>query len=226
MIDPIVFDFLTQLKANNNRDWFQENKAFFNEAKASFEKSMQHFIDVVHDVDPSVGDLTPKECVFRIYRDTRFSKDKTPYKTNMGGFVAQGGRKSTLAGYYLHVEPGECMVAGGIYCPPSDVLKAVRREIYNFTDEFKTIINDKEFQKVFPQKFEDKLKMAPKGFPKDFEDIELLKYKSYAPLHPATDKELQGPKAIQNITHVIKTLEPHNSFINRGITAEEDEIIL
>lgn len=226
MIDPIVFDFLTQLKANNNRDWFNENKALFNKAKASFEASMQQFIDIVHDIDPSVGDLTPKECVFRIYRDTRFSKDKTPYKTNMGGFVAKGGRKSTMAGYYLHVEPGACMIAGGSYCPPADILKAIRREIYNFADEYKAIIQDKEFVKVFPEKFEDKLKMAPKGFPKDFEDIELLKYKSFAPLHAASDDELTGNNAVDNMRHVIKTLEPHNSFINRGITTEEDEITL
>jgi len=226
MISPIVFDFLTQLKANNNRDWFNEHKAFFNEAKASFEASMQQFIDIVHEVDPTVGLLTPKECVFRIYRDTRFAKDKTPYKTNMGGFVAKGGRKSTAAGYYLHVEPGECMIAGGSYCPPADVLKAIRREIYNFTDEYKAIINGKEFNKVFPQKFEDKLKMAPKGFPKDFEDIELLKYKSFAPLHPATDDELIGDEALQNVKHIIKVLEPHNTFINRGIETEEDEIVL
>lgn len=226
MVNPIVFDFLTQLKTNNNRDWFNDNKAFYNLAKASFEQSMQQFIAIVQEADPSVGDLTPKECVFRIYRDTRFAKDKTPYKTNMGGFVAKGGRKSTLAGYYLHVEPGACMVAGGSYCPPADVLKAIRREIYNFADEYKAIIHDKAFTKVFPEMFEDKLKMAPKGFPKDFEDIELLKYKSFAPVHAASDAELTGANAVAHIRQIIQTLEPHNTFINRGITAEEDEIVL
>ncbi len=226
MIKPIVFDFLTQLKANNNRDWFQEHKAFYNEARASFEASMQQFIDIVHQADPTVGLLTPKECVFRIYRDTRFAKDKTPYKTNMGGFVAKGGRKGLLAGYYLHVEPGACMIAGGSYCPPADILKAIRREIYNFADEYKAIIHDKAFTQVFPEMFEDKLKMAPKGFPKDFEDIELLKYKSFAPVHAATDAELMGANAVNHVRHIIRTLEPHNTFINRGITAEEDEIIL
>jgi len=226
MIDAIVFDFLTQLKANNNREWFNDNKALFNKAKASFETSMQKFIDLVHEIDPGVGELTAKECVFRIYRDTRFAKDKTPYKINMGGFVAKGGRKSPLAGYYLHVEPGDSMVAGGIYCPPSDILKAVRREIYNFADEYKAIINDESFKEVFPQKFEDKLKMAPKGFPKDFEDIELLKYKSFTPFHVASDEELMNDKELKNIRHIIETLEPHNTFINRGITSEEEEITI
>jgi len=226
MIEAKVFDFLSQLKANNNREWFNDNKAWFNEAKTSFEASMQKFIDLVYEIDPNIGELTPKECIFRIYRDTRFAKDKTPYKTNMGGFVARGGRKSSLAGYYLHVEPGASMVAGGIYCPPSDILKAVRREIYNFNDEFKSIIYDQKFMQIFPQRFEDKLKMAPKGFPKDFEDIELLKYKSFAPLHPATDDELMQDVNLTHLREIIQTLEPHNSFINRGITNEEEEIIL
>lgn len=226
MIEAKVFDFLTQLKANNKREWFNDNKALFNEAKASFEVSLQTFIDLVYELDPGVGELSAKECVFRIYRDTRFAKDKTPYKTNMGGFVAKGGRKSPLPGYYLHIEPGASMVAGGIYCPPPNILKAVRREIYNFSDEFKAIIHDAEFMRIFPQKFEDKLKMAPKGFPKDFEDIELLKYKSFAPFHAAADKELMNDKDLKNIRHIIETLEPHNTFINRAIAEEEEEISL
>ncbi|MCG8578301.1 MAG: DUF2461 domain-containing protein [Bacteroidales bacterium] len=226
MIDPVVFDFLTKLRFNNNRDWFNENKDFYKEAKASFEQSMEQFIKIVHDIDPTIGDLTPKDCLFRIHRDTRFAKDKTPYKTNMGGFVARGGRKSPMAGYYLHVEPGLSMVAGGSYSPPSDVLKAIRREIYNFTDEYKAILNDGEFKKVFPELYEDKLRSAPKGFPRDFEDIELLKYRSFAPLHTSADDELMGKGAVKQVRHIIKTLEPFNSFINRGITTEEDEIIL
>jgi len=226
MIEAKVFEFLTQLKTNNNREWFNDNKALFNEVKASFEVSMQQFIDLVYEVDPSVGQLTAKECVFRIYRDTRFAKDKTPYKTNMGGFVACGGRKSALAGYYLHVEPGASMLAGGLYCPPSDILKAVRREIYNFADEYKAIINAPQFKTIFPERFEDKLKMAPKGFPKDFEDIELLKYKSFAPLHASADEDLMNDKDLKKTRAIIETLAPHNTFINRGITADEEEIIL
>lgn len=226
MIEAKVFDYLKQLKSNNNREWFNDNKSLYNEARASFEASIEQFIQIVSEVDPDIGSLTAKECIFRIYRDTRFAKDKTPYKINMGGFVVKGGRKSPLAGYYLHVEPGASMIAGGIYCPPSDILKAVRREIYNFTDEYKAIINDPNFKTVFSERFEDKLKMAPKGFPKDFEDIELLKYKSFAPLHSASDEELMSDDALQNIRHIIATLEPHNRFINRGITEEEDEITI
>lgn len=226
MVEAKVYEFLTQLKANNNREWFNDNKPFYQEAKASFEHSAQQFINLVYEIDPGVGLLAAKECVFRIYRDTRFAKDKTPYKTNMGCYVAKGGRKSSLAGYYLHIEPCASMVAGGLYCPPSNILKAVRREIYNFTDEFKGIINNPEFKKVFPKVFEDKLKMAPKGFPKDFEDIELLKYKSFTPLHQADNEELMSKNAFDYIREIIKILAPHNAFINRGITSDEEEIIL
>lgn len=226
MIDPIIFDFLTRLKENNNREWFTEHKPEFIEAKEAFEKNVTAFINIVKEIDPSVGDQVAKDCIFRIYRDTRFAKDKTPYKTNMGAFVSKGGRKSSLAGYYLHLEPNASMIAGGIYCPQSDVLKAVRKEIYHFPEEFKQILFDSEFKEVFPQMYEDKLKMAPKGFPKDFEDIELLKYKSYTVLHSPTDAELIGENAESHIKRVVKVLEPFNSFINRGITEEEEEIQL
>ena len=226
MINPIIFDFLTRLKENNNREWFTEHKPEFIQAKEAFEKNVTDFINIVKEIDPSVGDQVAKDCIFRIYRDTRFAKDKTPYKTNMGAFVSKGGRKSPLAGYYLHLEPNASMIAGGIYCPQSDVLKAVRKEIYHFPDEFKQILFDSEFKDVFPLMYEDKLKMAPKGFPKDFEDIELLKYKSYTVLHSPTDAELTGKNAESHIKRVVKVLEPFNSFINRGITEEEEEIQL
>jgi len=226
MIDPIIFDFLTRLKDNNNREWFTEHKPEFIQAKEAFEKNVSDFIHIVKEIDPSVGDQVAKDCIFRIYRDTRFAKDKTPYKTNMGAFVSKGGRKSPLAGYYLHLEPNASMIAGGIYCPQSNVLKAVRKEIYHFPEEFKQILFDSEFKEVFPQMYEDKLKMAPKGFPKNFEDIELLKYKSYTVLHSPTDAELIDKDAASHIKRVVKVLEPFNSFINRGITEEEEEIQL
>ncbi len=226
MINPLIFDFLNQLKENNTREWFTEHKPEYLMAKEAFETTVTQFITIVKEIDPSVGDQVAKDCIFRIYKDTRFSKDKTPYKTNMGAFVAKGGRKSTLAGYYLHLEPNASMIAGGIYCPQSDVLKAVRKEIYHFPEEFKKILFNTEFKEVFPQMYEDKLKMAPKGFPKDFEDIELLKYKSYTVLHSPADAELVAEDAESHIKRVVKVLEPFNSFINRGITEEEEEIKL
>ncbi len=226
MIEPKVYDFLIQLNANNNRDWFNDNKALYLEAKESFEMSIRNMISLINSIDSSIGILEPKDCVFRIYRDTRFSKNKTPYKTNMGAYIVNGGRKSPKGGYYLHVEPGTSFIAGGIYCPPNDVLKKVRKEVYNFTDEFKDIIENKTFKEMFPEFYQDKLKMVPKGFPKDFEDADLLKYKSYIVSHSISDEEMVGEGATQLITKAIETLKPLNDFINRGIEAEDEEVVL
>lgn len=226
MIDAKVYEFLTLLKDNNNREWFTENKPQFQKAKLSFENSIKELIDLIHKIDPSIGLPQPKDCIFRIYKDIRFSKDKTPYKTNMGAYIVNGGRKSPKGGYYIHVEPGASFIAGGIYCPPADVLKKVRKEVYNFTDEYKAIVLDKKFIKLFPEFYQDKLKMAPKGFPKDFEDIDLLKYKSYIVSHALSDGELSGPNGIKIIKEAIKTLKPLNDFINRGIAAEDEDVTL
>nr|WP_321407439.1 DUF2461 domain-containing protein [uncultured Carboxylicivirga sp.] len=226
MIEPIVYEFLTQLKSNNTREWFQENKSFYQKAKSSFEKSVSELIALIHSMDDSIGPLEPKDCVFRIFRDTRFSKNKTPYKTNMGAYIVRGGRKSPRGGYYFHAEPGESFVAGGIYCPPAEELKKVRREVYNFNDEFKEIIYSKEFETMFPELYQDKLKMAPKGFPKDFEDIDLLKYKSYIVSHSLSDDDMTGKNGKDILAKAIKTVKPLNDFINRGLDAEEEEVVL
>jgi len=226
MIEPKVFAFLKQLKDNNNREWFTENKPWFQEAKLSFENSVKEIIDLIHSIDDSIGLLEPKNCIFRIYRDTRFAKDKTPYKTNMGAYIVRGGRKSPRGGYYIHVEPGQSFIAGGIYCPPSEELKKVRKEVYNFTDEFKSIIEAKDFKDTFPEFYQDKLKMAPKGFPKDFSDIDLLKYKSYIVSHAISDSDMTGKQGRSILSKAIKTVKPLNDFINRGLDAEDEEIVL
>lgn len=226
MVDSSIFNFLLKLKDNNSREWFNDNKGMFLQAKEAFEQSVNSFIKIVKEVDPTIGDQNAKDCIFRIYRDTRFAKDKSPYKTNMGAFVANGGRKSSLAGYYFHLEPGDSMVAGGIYCPQSEVLRAVRKEIYHFSDEFKQIINTPEFKAVFPEMYGDQLKMAPKGFPKDFEDIELLKYKSYTVFHTTEDKMLMTNQAEDYVRKIVQVMAPFNTFINRGITAEEEDVQL
>ncbi|MBS2096968.1 DUF2461 domain-containing protein [Carboxylicivirga linearis] len=226
MIEPIVYEFLKQLKDNNNREWFTENKPWYQDAKLSFENSIKGIIDLINTIDDSIGLIEPKDCIFRIYRDTRFAKDKTPYKTNMGAYIVRGGRKSPRGGYYIHVEPGQSFIAGGIYCPPSEELKKVRKEVYNFTDEFKEIIEDKDFVSIYPELYQDKLKMAPKGFPKDFSDIDLLKYKSYIVSHSIADNDMTGKQGRSILSKAIKTVKPLNDFINRGLDAEDEEIVL
>lgn len=222
MISKQVIDFLKDLKENNYKEWFQDNKTRYQKAKKEFEQLIAHTIADIAQFDKSVLSLEPKHCIFRINRDIRFSNDKSPYKTNFGGFIVPGGKNAGYAGYYIHIEPGNCFLAGGIYMPPPDRLKAVRTEIYENTDDFKKIINDKNFKAHFKElSVEDKLKTAPKGFPKDFEDIDLLKYKHYTVLKPVSDNMVASEKFMDEIHETFKALYPFNSFINEGINYQQ-----
>ncbi|HEY4785942.1 MAG TPA: DUF2461 domain-containing protein, partial [Bacteroidales bacterium] len=142
--------FLTVLKDNNYKEWFHENKPLYEEAKKEFESFVSLLIKEIKAIDGDIGYPEPKDCIFRIFRDIRFSNDKTPYKTNFGAFMAKGGnRKSEYGGYYFHLEPGNSLLAGGIWMPQPGILKAIREEIFHNIDEFLAIIESKEFKKQF-----------------------------------------------------------------------------
>ena len=209
-----IVDFLTELKENNNRDWFHANKDIYNEAKERFDTYINLLIPKVKEIDQGVDVNEAKECTFRIYRDVRFSKNKEPYKTNFGGYINKGGRKSKYAGYYLHVEPDNSFIGGGIYMPQGDDLRSVREEIHKNPETFKKLINDKEFKKYFPELWGDKLKTAPRGFPKDFKDIDLLRYKSYTVLHYIDDKYLFSKNFFDYVVKVFKVQYKFNKYFN------------
>ncbi|MBN2350389.1 MAG: DUF2461 domain-containing protein [Bacteroidales bacterium] len=218
MITPIIFEFLSHLKENNNREWFHANKEMYNKARGDFEIFVNLAINEISKFDPSIVSTDAKDCIFRIFRDVRFSKNKMPYKPNFGAYIIKGGRKSNMAGYYVHVEPGASFLAGGIYMPPSDILKVVRNEIYENPDEFKNIINNAAFKQYFQELFNEKLTNPPRGFPKEFEDIELLKYKHYIVDYPVKDTDLLNRNFIEGLmTDVFKQLTLFNSFLNRAI---------
>jgi len=209
-----VLNFLSELKENNNKEWFDQNR---NRYEASRKKVLFLTELIIHEIakfDPEIGILEPKNCVFRIFRDVRFGLDKTPYKTNMGSYIAKGGRKSIGAGYYLHIEPGGSFVGGGAYCPPADALKAIRTEIFDHPDDFNQIIKNDSFQKVYPEMYDDKLKTAPKGFPKDFPEIDILKYKSYAFTSRIDDSVVCSETYVNIIVAAMKELHPVNRFLN------------
>ncbi len=212
-----VLSFLTELKQNNNKEWFDENRDRYQESR----KKVLFLTELInHELakfDNEIGILDPKNCVFRIFRDVRFSNDKTPYKTNMGSFIAKGGRKSVHAGYYIHIEPSGSFVGGGSYCPPADALKAIRTEIFDHADEFKELIKSKSFLKNYPEMYDDKLKTAPKGFPKDFADIDLLKYKSFAFTSGLDDETITSDDFVAVVVDKLRELYPVNRFINRAL---------
>lgn len=217
MLQPGTLQFLSKLKKNNNRDWFLANKKHYEAAKKDFLNTVQELISGIAAFDKRIAGLEAKNCIFRINRDLRFSNDKSPYKTNMGANMSPGGRKSPAAGYYFHIEPGGSFIAGGMFMPQPDKLKAVREDILYEPEKFKAIINNKNFKKHFPKLWdEDKLKTAPKGFDKEHPDIDLAKYKSYIVVKNISDKEITEKSFVKNILQAYKELKTLNDFLNKS----------
>jgi uncharacterized protein (TIGR02453 family) len=215
-MDAGILRFLSDLKENNNREWFQENKAGYDKSRGIFETFVNELIPQIRAFDPQIDLVTARDCVFRIYRDVRFSHDKSPYKPNMGAFIARGGKNSPMAGYYVHIEPGGCFLAGGIYMPQPDVLKKIREEIFYQAGDFKKIMSSPSFKRYYSGFMEeDKLKKPPKGFAPDFPDIDLLKYKSYAVMHRLDDQLVASDEYLQYSLEAFRALHPLNAFFNR-----------
>ena len=213
-----VYRFLEELRQNNNREWFNANKEWYLAVKEEHEAFINRLIPALAKVDPEVDGLTAKDCIFRIYRDVRFSPNKEPYKTHIGAYMVKGGKKSPRSGYYVHVEPGNSLLAGGIWCPEPSLLKALRKDVYDNIDEFTGIIRDKEFQKYYVLDGE-KLKTVPAPFPKDFPEGELLKYKSYTIENKVPDSFFEGEDAIERIVKRLLVMQPFHRFLN--YTVEE-----
>src|SRR5688572_7833283 len=182
MLQPSTVKFLRDLSKNNNKNWFENNRDKYEDAKSDFETFVQTLIDQHGRKDENIRDLVAKKCTFRINRDIRFSKDKTPYKTNMGGSLDRGGKKSIYAGYYVHLEPGgKSFVGGGLWMPMPEETKKVRQEIDYCLDEFKSIVESKKFKTIFGglYKGEDaSLKKVPQGFDAENPAAPYLKLKS------------------------------------------------
>jgi uncharacterized protein (TIGR02453 family) len=217
MLEKTVLSFLKDLKKNNNREWFDENRERYQEAKQAFELYVLEVMGEIQKFDREAVNTAPKDCIFRIFRDIRFSKDKTPYKSNFGAYIAKGGRKSTLAGYYLHIEPGASMLAGGIYMPQPDVLKAIRTEIFHNIDEFKSILINPKFRRHFTSIEAPRLSRPPKGFPADFPDVSLLQYQYYSVGKGESDSAVVKPDYINEIREVFRAMVPFNRFLNEAI---------
>ena len=215
----LVLDFLTQLKLNNNREWFQANKKWYDDSKKEIESFISGIITTISTIDPGLQTPPVKDCMFRIFRDVRFGADKSPYKSNFGAFIAHGGRKSIYPGYYFHFEPGESMLAGGVYQPQPDTLKLLRNEVYFHSPELKGIMEKPSFKKYFIQLGDfDKMKKAPKDYPADFPDIDLLKYRSYIVSQQIPDKIVVSDNYQKQILEMVKELQPFMAFLNRAIS--------
>lgn len=211
------FNFLVDLRLNNDRIWFNNNKEYYQSALGEFESFINEMIPALKSFDASIDVSSAKECMFRIYKDVRFSANKDPYKTNFGAYIVRGGRKSPFAGYYIHFEPDSSFIGGGIYMPQPDVLMKLRTHVLNHTDEFKKIIYSDKFVSAFGTLMDEKLKTPPKGFPKDHPDIALAQYKSYAVGHNIPNEMWSEPDLINKFSEIFKLQYNFNLFLNNAI---------
>jgi uncharacterized protein (TIGR02453 family) len=214
-----ILKFLKDISKHNDRVWFEKNKSRYLDAKQGFEDVVSELLKEFVKFDHGLAGLNAKKLAFRIYRDVRFSKDKRPYKTNMGAGFSPNGKLVQEPGYYVHIEPGnKSFVAGGIYMPDAANLGKIRQEIDYNTAALKKIINVKKFKSIY-KGFDDfdKLKNMPKGYPKDHPEIELLKQKSYIVSRAFTDKQVMDKKFIKTVAESAKVIKPLNDFIRQAI---------
>jgi uncharacterized protein (TIGR02453 family) len=219
MIQRHTFDFLKELVENNNREWFQANKERYEEARDNVIGFTGELLKLMHKVDPNIDDgLDPKKCVMRIYRDIRFSKDKTPYKNNFGVSIPTKGKRAGAAEYFLHISPGNNFIAGGYWMPEKEHLKAIRQEIDYNADDLKKIIDDAEFIELFGDfRKQEQLKSVPKEYEADNENIELLKLKSFVAFHQLTEDELAHKDSVAAIAAICSKIYPLNVFLNNAL---------
>lgn len=215
-----IFQFLNQLDQNNNKEWFDAHRAEYERTRDQFLHLTEILIHEIRQFDSAIGFLKPKDCMFRIYRDVRFSNDKRPFKNNYGSFIARNGRKSGMPGYYIHFQPGQSFIAGGIYMPPAPYLKMIRKAIYEQPQDFIEILEDPNFKSTFRLFEDDKLRTAPQGFPKDYEYIDLLRYKSYCPELLVPDEKLTQGDVIGYIVDKFERMADFNRFLNAAIDQE------
>jgi len=214
-----IIQFLKQLSQNNHKEWFDENRKTYELCKTDFINTVDSIIKNCEKFDKELINLEAKKCIFRINKDVRFSKDKSPYKLNFGASINPGGKKSMIPGYYLHIEPGKSFLAGGCYQPMPDVLASIRQEIDYNTEEFKKILNHKDFKLYFKSlSNDDKLKTAPKGYDKNHPELELLQHKHFIAIHQLTDAQIKSADFDKRVTKVFKALLPLNQFLRKAVS--------
>ena len=214
MLQSATLQFLKDLVQNNNREWFQENRKKYDTAKADLELLVGNLISEVSKFQ-DLGNLQVKDCIFRINRDIRFSKNKAPYKSNLSAGIGPGGRSAGKIDYYLHIQPdGQSFLGGGMWDPSTEQLARYRQEIDYNADELKSIIHEETFRKYFPEIHGEVLKTTPKGYPKDHPEIELLKRKELFFTHRFSDKDVTSKDFKENIVTGIKLLKPYCDYMN------------
>lgn len=216
-LEPVI-TFLTDLRENNNKAWFDRNRARYEDARQAFEELVEYFIAELSKVQDLRG-VSARECIFRINRDIRFAKDKSPYKTNLAAEIAPGGRNSPTLGYYLHIAPQDgSMVAGGVYMPTSVQLSKFREAMARDAAKFKRLTKDREFIRYFGAVEGERLSTAPQGYSRDHPEIDLLRLKQVLVVHRFTDKQLLARNFRAEALKVMKAMTPFTDYLNRILT--------
>ncbi len=218
MLSISTINFLSNLKVNNSKEWFDLHRQTYEAAKADYLKLVTAILEQLKTIDPTLENLEPKKCVFRINRDVRFSKNKDPYKTNMGSFYSKGGKAVECAGYYFHLEPGACFIGGEYWMPQGPVLKSIRSEIDYNLDEFNSIMQEKSMKKYFGALSQEaRLSRPPQGYEADNPAIEYLKLKSFVVTAPLPDEALTDSNLVNLVTDHFKAMKPLVHFLNRSL---------
>ena len=213
----LVLDFLKGLQKNNNKPWFEEHRSSYERARVHYEAFIDQVIVGFGSVE-DLGGITAKDCVMRIYRDLRFSKDKSPYKRSMAASIGPGGKRSTRLSYYLHIEPPDAsMIAGGLYSPDSSQIIKFRETVDRNSKPFKEVINNKVFKQTFGDIQGEKLKTAPKGYERDHPEIELLRLKQVIAIEHLTEAQVLSPKFGDHVIDSFTAMKPFLDYLNSVI---------
>jgi len=220
MILPSTFDFLKGVAENNDRDWFKLHKKEYEDSLKNILEFTSQIIKALSKIDPVIPDtLEAKNCVMRIYRDVRFSKDKAPYKTNFGIAISANGKNFNGPGYYIHVQPSTCFIAGGSWFPEAEQLKAIRQEIDYNSSDWHEIIDSKDFKSAFGDlHVEGKLQSSPKGYAPNHPDIEYLKLKSFTAGAKLSDSDLISSDSAKIVSGLFEKLYPFIVFLRNAIS--------
>ncbi|MBD5211307.1 MAG: DUF2461 domain-containing protein [Bacteroidales bacterium] len=215
---PRLFEFLKELAAHNNREWFAEHKALYTELRARWEEDVTRLIGYMAAWEPRMAHMTARDCVYRIYRDIRFSPDKTPFKTYMSAGLGPYGKKSSRAGYYLHFDPSaEGGLYGGLWCPDSAMLRKMRKAIVDNIEEFESIVENPALQQAFPQWCGSALKTVPKGYDRNHPQAQYLRMKDYGRFSRVTAREFSDPSWPEMAAERFSKLAPFIEFINYSL---------
>jgi uncharacterized protein (TIGR02453 family) len=218
MIDPSTLTFIKNVAQNNNREWFAEHKGEYETAREDVLSFVQSLVPGLAKADPLISaDTDPKKCIMRIYRDVRFSKNKDPYKTNFGIWFSANGKGGNEPGYYVHLQPGGCFIAGGYWMPDATHLKLIRQEIDYNSSDFQKILEEKNFATNFQLSTENTLKKAPKGYDPDDPNIAYLKLKSFEVVKAIPDEEFYKPGIVKKLVSSFETIYPLVAFLRTAI---------